>query len=194
MIFAPKTMHGVGPTASIRITLANMLNYFGDLSFILVLIVMLIEFRTDRHHVGQGPSALGEVKHLSLYVAKLDAILSCLGKYSINEVCLCVTYGCELLHGWNYRAAASSGWFVANSELSAWLTVSRRPYGAANISSANPGPRSLTRTYPGLNFLAPTGQLMRSRCGLLGDYRNRALPGTAGEALRATAGPSLRSG
>ncbi len=99
MILAPKMMHGVGPTASISIPLANMLNYFGDLSFILVLVVMLIEFRTDRHHVGQGPSALGEVKHLSLYVGKLDAVLTCLGKYSINEVCLCVTDGCEPLHG-----------------------------------------------------------------------------------------------
>ena len=116
MIFTPKTMHGVGPTAFIRFTLSNMLNYFGDLSFILVLVVMLIEFRTDRHHVGQGPSALGEVKHLSLHIGKLDAILPCLGKYSINEVCLRVTDGCELLHGWNYRAAASSGCVVGDGD------------------------------------------------------------------------------
>ena len=117
MIFAPKTMHGVGPTASIRITLADMLNYFGDLSFILVLVVMFIEFRTNRHHVRQRPSALGEVKHLSLYIGKLDAILTRLGKYSINEECLCVTDSFELLHGWNYIAAASSGCVVANSEV-----------------------------------------------------------------------------
>jgi len=51
MILLPKTVHGFGPTALIRFPLTNVLNYFGDFSFILVLVIMLIEFRTDCHHV-----------------------------------------------------------------------------------------------------------------------------------------------